>query len=128
MPRIELPDGSIKEFDGPVTALQVAETIGARLAKAAIGARVDGEVRDLSAPIDRDAKLELITPTNRDGESDDDALFLIRHSCAHVMAEAIQRIIPGVQLVYGPPLDDGFYYDMAVPADRPVSSEDFEAI
>src|SRR6185503_1754711 len=62
------------------------------------------------------------------GESSPDALYLIRHSAAHVMAEAIQRIIPGVQLVYGPPLETGFYYDMAVPAERPLRAEDFAAI
>ena len=129
MPRITLPDGSVRPYEQPVTAAQVAADIGAGLAKAAIGAKVDGELSDLSRIIDHDAKLSIITAMDRKtGESSADALFLIRHSAAHVMAEAIQRIIPGVQLVYGPPLDTGFYYDMAVPPERPIRAEDFAAI
>jgi threonyl-tRNA synthetase len=129
MPRITLPDGSIREYDRPVTAAQVAADIGPGLAKAAIGARIDGELRDLGAVIDRDAKLSLITAIDRKtGQSSADALHLIRHSAAHVMAEAIQSLIPGVQLVYGPPVDGGFYYDMFVPPERPLSSADFERI
>lgn len=129
MPRIKLPDGSVREFQQPVTAAQVAADIGAGLAKAAIGAKVDGEIRDLNTLIDHDAELSLITAMDRKtGESSPEALYLIRHSAAHVMAEAIQRLIPGVQLVYGPPLENGFYYDMAVPAERPIRAEDFETI
>ncbi|MEO0630254.1 MAG: threonine--tRNA ligase, partial [Planctomycetota bacterium] len=75
-----------------------------------------------------DAEVALITPTTRDKEPDADALFLCRHSAAHVMAEAIQRVVPGAQLVYGPPLDNGFYYDIAFPEDRPLREGDFEAI
>jgi threonyl-tRNA synthetase len=129
MPRITLPDGSVRPYDNPVSAAQVAADIGAGLAKAAIGAKIDGELSDLSRVIDHDAKLSIITAIDRKtGESSPDALSLIRHSAAHVMAEAIQRIIPGVQLVYGPPLETGFYYDMAVPAERPIRAEDFVAI
>src|SRR5262245_24692921 len=129
MPRITLPDGSVRQYDQPVSAAQVAADIGAGLAKAAIGAKIDGELSDLSRIIDHDTKLSIITAIDRKtGESSADSLFLIRHSAAHVMAEAIQRIIPGVQLVYGPPLDTGFYYDMAVPAERPIRAEDFAAI
>jgi len=129
MPRITLPDGSVREFDKPVTAYEVAANIGAGLAKAAIGARIDGELRDLSTLIDHDASIALITAVDRKtGESSADALFLIRHSAAHVMAEAIQKLFPGVLLVYGPPVDDGFYYDMYVPPDGPISSDDFEKI
>ncbi|TVQ30578.1 MAG: threonine--tRNA ligase [Phycisphaeraceae bacterium] len=127
MPRITLPDGSVKTYDGPTSAHQVAADIGPGLAKAAIGCRVDGELRDLGAPIEADCSLQIITEP-RSGAGDADALFLLRHSAAHVMAEAIQRIIPGVQLAYGPPLETGFYYDMAVPESRPLSSGDFEAI
>ena len=126
--RVTLPDGSVKEFPGPITALDVAKAIGPGLAKAAVGAKLDGALTDLSAPITRDCALAIVTPTKRDKTPDPDALFLLRHSAAHVMAEAIQRIRPGVQLVYGPPLDTGFYYDMAVPADKPLTSGDFEAI
>lgn len=129
---ITLPDGSVKSFEKPVSALQVAESIGPRLAQAALGCKIDfgggGELRDLSTVIDRDCRLAIITPQTRDKKPDPDALFLIRHSAAHVMAEAIQRVIPGVQLAYGPPTETGFFYDMAVPGDRPLSSGDFERI
>ena len=128
MPTIQLPDGSKRSFDGPVTIGEVAADIGPGLAKVAIGGKVDGELCDLSRSISTDAKVEIVTMKDRDGGSSDDALYLIRHSCAHVMAEAIQRIIPEVQLVYGPPVDGGFYYDMAVPDGKAISTEDFEAI
>ena len=128
MPRITLPDGTIKEYPAPVTPARVATDIGAGLAKAAIGARVDGELRDLSWPIQADATLAIVTEKPRPGQSDADALFLIRHSAAHVMAEAIQRLFPGVQLVYGLPLETGFYYDMAFPQGTAISSDDFPRI
>lgn len=128
MPRVTLPDGSIREFDGPVTAYAVAESIGSRLAKATVGAMIDGELSDVSTPIDRDVELALVTEKTRDGDPDENALTLVRHSAAHVMAEAIQRVIPGAQLVYGPPLENGFYYDIAFPEDRPLREGDFEAI
>lgn len=128
MVRVTLPDGSVKEFEGPVTALAVAESIGSRLAKAAVGAKIDGELTDLSTTIERDAQVAIVTEKTREGEPDPDALMLCRHSAAHVMAEAIQRIVPGAQLVYGPPLETGFYYDIAFPEDRPLREGDFEAI
>jgi len=128
MPKITLPDGSVKEFEGSVTALDVAESIGSRLAKAAVGAKVDGALCDLSTPIDRDCELSIVTEKTRAGETDPDALYLLRHSAAHVMAEAIQRVVPGAELVYGPPLETGFYYDIAFPEDRPLREGDFEAI
>lgn len=128
MPKVTLPDGSIKEFDAPVTPRDVAESIGSRLAKAAVGAKVDGEVVDLTATIDRDCALAILTEKTREGEPDPDALLMLRHSTAHVMAEAIQRVVPGAQLVYGPPLETGFYYDIAFPEDRPLREGDFEAI
>ncbi|MCB9848465.1 MAG: threonine--tRNA ligase [Phycisphaeraceae bacterium] len=128
MPRITLPDGSTRDFDHAVTPYEVAADIGAGLAKAALGAKIDGVLSDLNTTIEHDAQLAIITDKPRDDASRHDMLYLVRHSAAHVMAEAIQRIIPGVQLVYGPPLDTGFYYDMAVPEDRPLSSNDFELI
>ncbi|TVQ64062.1 MAG: threonine--tRNA ligase [Phycisphaerales bacterium] len=128
MPRITLPDGSVRDYDRPVTAYDVAHDIGPRLAKAALGAKIDGVLSDLATPIDRDCALAIVTERTRDGAPDPDALFLLRHSAAHVMAEAIQRVRPGVLLVYGPPLDTGFYYDMHVPQEAPLSSTDFEAI
>ena len=128
MPRITLPDGSVKEFSAPVTAAEVAASIGAGLAKAAVGAKVDGELRDLATVIDRDCALAIVTPKRREGGADADALFLIRHSTAHVMAEAIQKLFPHVRLVYGPPLETGFYYDISFEGGKAISTEDFPAI
>ncbi len=128
MLKITLPDGSVKEFASAVTAYEVAESIGSRLAKAAVGAKVNGQLADLSTRIEADASVAIVTEKTRDGEADPDALYLCRHSAAHVMAEAIQRIVPGAQLVYGPPLENGFYYDIAFPEDRPLREGDFEAI
>ncbi len=129
MPTVTLPDGKTKSFDKPVTGLEVAQSIGPRLAKDALGIRVDGELRDLSAVIDRDARISIVTPKRRDGSTDPDALYLIRHSAAHVMAEAIQDVVgKDVLLAYGPPTDTGFFYDMYVPANRKLSSDDFNRI
>lgn len=129
---ITLPDGSTKQYDGPVTPAQVAADIGPGLAKAAIGAKVDGVLADLNRPIERDINLALVTAPRADkkglskGEPDPDALYLLRHSTAHVMAEAIQRLWPNAQLAYGPPVDSGFYYDMSL--EEPISSDDFGKI
>ncbi len=128
MPKITLPDGSIRQYDAPTTAGQIAADIGPGLAKAALGAKIDGTLCDLSTRIESDCTLALVTPKSRDGQVDPDGLFLLRHSCAHVMAEAIQRLFPGTMLVYGPPLDTGFYYDMAFPDGRAPSTDDFIAI
>ncbi|MBI2569227.1 MAG: threonine--tRNA ligase [Candidatus Schekmanbacteria bacterium] len=128
MPKITLPDGAVLSFDEPITVADVAASIGPRLAKATLGARVNGELRDAGATIAQDATVELVTARDKAGRSSADALYLIRHSCAHVMAEAIQRLFPGVQLVYGPPVDNGFYYDLAVPPERPLAAGDFSAI
>ncbi len=130
--RIELPDGSVREYADAVSPAQVAADIGAGLAKAAIGAKVDGQLWDLRRSIQRDAKIEIITrprldKTNRTkGPHNPDALYMLRHSTAHIMAEAIQRLWPEAQLAYGPPLDNGFYYDIKL--DTPISSEDFPRI
>lgn len=128
MPTITLPDGTKLQFDGPVTGRQVAEKIGARLAKDALGAKVNGVLSDLTAPITADATVSIVTPKARDGTPDPDALMLIRHSAAHVMAEAIERLVPGAQLVYGPPVESGFYYDIRFPDDRPLRESDLPAI
>jgi threonyl-tRNA synthetase len=128
MPRITLPDGSVKEFSNPVTAAEVAASIGAGLAKAAVGAKVNGELRDLATVLDRDCALAIVTPKKREGGADADALFLIRHSTAHVMAEAIQKLFPHVRLVYGPPLETGFYYDISFEGGKAISTDDFPAI
>ena len=128
MPTITLPDGKTLPFDAPPTGLEVAAKIGPRLAKDALAVKVDGELRDLSSVIDRDAKVDIVTYKKRDGSINDDALMLLRHSAAHIMAEAIVQIVPGAQLVYGPPLATGFYYDIKFPEDRPLSTTDFANI
>ena len=123
MPRITLPDGKVLEFQGPVTGAQVAETIGPGLRKRAIGVKLDGdEIRDLGRAIDRDCAIKIITAK----DDDPDALYLLRHSAAHVLAEAICVLHPGTKLAYGPPVDDGFFYDLKTPT--PLSEADFPAI
>jgi threonyl-tRNA synthetase len=123
MIKITLPNGAVKEFNSEqVTGRQVAEAIGPRLAKDAIGAVVDGELRDLSAPITKDAAVAIVTPK----AEDPNALYLTRHSAAHVMAEAITRLYPQTKLAYGPPVDNGFYYDMEL--DHKLTAEDFTKI
>ncbi len=128
MPKITLPDGSSRQYDAPTTAAQVAADIGPGLAKAALGAKVDGQLCDLSTTLDRDCALALVTPKSRDGQVDTDALSMLRHSCAHIMAEAIAKLFPGTMLVYGPSLESGFFYDMAFPSGRAPSTDDFAAI
>jgi threonyl-tRNA synthetase len=128
MPTITLPDGSRRSYEQPITAAQLAADIGPGLAKAAVAARIEGTIRDLSSMIDRDCSVALITPRTRDRGVDADALQLIRHSCAHVMAEAIAKLFPHAKLVYGPPLDTGFYYDISFEGGRAISTEDFPAI
>ena len=126
--RITLPDHSVREYPSPVTGRQIAESIGPGLAKAALGVKVNGELHDLAHPIDRDAKVAIVTEKTREGAPDPDALYLIRHSAAHVMAEAITRLKPGVQLVYGPPVESGFYYDMRFPDGVSLSSDEFPQV
>ncbi len=120
--RITLPDGSAREVEQGSTPADVAAAIGPGLAKAALAARVNGEVRDLARPFEGDAALALIT--TRD---EADALELVRHDYAHVLAEAVQQLFPGTQITFGPATDDGFYYDFA-PAERPFTEEDLPAI
>ncbi|MEN0111511.1 MAG: threonine--tRNA ligase, partial [Planctomycetota bacterium] len=122
MPTVRLPDGSVKSFDTSVSCLEVAEAIGPGLAKAAIAAEVDGRQRDLAHRLPEDGEVELRFFTKRDPE----ALAVMRHSCAHVMAQAVMRLFDGVQLAFGPTTASGFYYDMELP--RPISEDDFPAI
>jgi threonyl-tRNA synthetase len=128
MPTITLPDGTTRSFDNDTSPLEIASDISEGLAKCAVGARIDGILSDLSTPITKDAEVKIVTARKGEKESDCDALELIRHSCAHVMAEAIQRIRPEAQLVYGPALDTGFYYDISFDGCEPLSTEEFEAI
>ncbi|MDT7953971.1 MAG: threonine--tRNA ligase [Acetobacteraceae bacterium] len=120
MPAITLPDGSIRRFDGPVTGTALAADIGPGLARAAIAMRVDGTLTDLSRPIERDAGVMFVT------RKDPDALDMIRHDTAHVLAEAVQTLHPGTQVTIGPPIENGFYYDFA--RNEPFTPEDFPAI
>lgn len=119
---ITLPDGSVRDVVTGTTPMQIAAAIGPGLAKAAIAARVDGELRDLDRPIEASAKLALVT-----ARDEADALDLARHDFAHVLAEAVQSLFPGTQITFGPSTDDGFYYDFA-PKDRPFTEEDLPAI
>ena len=118
MVAITLPDGSVRQFDGPVTGLDVAADIGPGLAKAALAVRIDGELKDLSATIETDAALAIVT------SKDPDALDLLRHDCAHVLAEAVQELYPGTQVTIGPTIENGFFYDFA--RNEPFSSDDLE--
>ena len=120
--KIALPDGSSREMPAGSTPADVAAAIGPGLAKAAIAARIDGELVDLARPFTGDAALALVT--SRD---EADALDLARHDFAHVLAEAVQALFPGTQITFGPSTDDGFYYDFA-PKDRAFTEEDLPAI
>ena len=124
MIRVTLPDGSAREVARGTTPADIAAAIGPGLAKAAIAARIDGEVRDIMRPLDADTQLALIT--SRD---EADALELARHDFAHVLAEAVQKLHPGTQITFGPATDDGFYYDVMAPASRgPFTEDDLPAI
>src|SRR5712692_7811277 len=113
---ITLPDGSTRSYPGPVTGGEIAASIGPGLAKAAVVIRVDGALKDLTAPIERDAKIAIVT---RDSA---EALELLRHDAAHVLAEAAKELYPDVQVTFGPATETGFYYDFA--RDHPFTPED----
>ncbi|MGB7904265.1 MAG: TGS domain-containing protein, partial [Steroidobacteraceae bacterium] len=122
MPVITLPDGSQRSFDQPVTVAGLAASIGAGLAKAALAGRVDGRLVDTSHVIDHDASVSIVTGRDADG------LEIIRHSTAHLLAQAVQAVYPEAQVTIGPVIEDGFYYDFAF--SRPFTPEDlakFEA-
>ncbi len=120
MPVITLPDGSSKSFDAPVSVQQVAESIGAGLAKAALAGKVNGRAVDTSFIIDHDVTLSILTSKDPEG------LDVIRHSCAHLMAQAVQQLFPSAQVTIGPVIEDGFYYDFAF--ERAFTPEDLIAI
>ena len=122
--KIALPDGSVREMPQGSTPADVAAAIGPGLAKAALAARVDGELRDINRPFDGDSALALVT-----ARDEKDALELVRHDFAHILAEAVQKLYPGTQITFGPSTDDGFYYDFAPTAERgPFTDEDLPAI
>jgi len=122
--KIALPDGSVREMPEGSTPADVAAAIGPGLAKAALAAKVDGEVRDLHRPFESDSNLALIT--SRDEK---DALELVRHDFAHILAEAVQKLFPGTQITFGPATEDGFYYDFAPTAEHgPFTEEELPLI
>jgi len=120
MPALTLPDGSVRRFDGPVTGTAVAAAIGPGLARAALAMKLDGKLVDLATEIDRDANIVFVT------RRDPDALELIRHDAAHVMAEAVQALFPGTQVTIGPSIENGFYYDFG--RNQPFTPDDLVAI
>ena len=124
---LTFPDNSIHDFDAGTTGLQVAESIGKRLASDAVAVKLNGQVLDLSRPINQDGLFSVITPKSRDGKLDTDALYCIRHTAEHVMTEAICRLWPETKLVYGPPVDDGFYGDIDLDEHK-ISTDDFPDI
>jgi len=117
---ITLPDGSERSFDAPVSIMQVAESIGPGLAKATVAGQVDGELRDASDIIDKDATLRILTAKDEEG------VEIIRHSCAHLIGHAVKQLFPEAKMVIGPVIEEGFYYDIAV--DKPFTPDDVDAI
>lgn len=120
MPIITLPDGSQRSFDHPVSVLEVAQSIGAGLAKATVAGKVNGRLVDACDLIETDATLQVITP------KDDEGVEIIRHSCAHLIGHAVKQLYPTARMVIGPVIDDGFYYDIAY--ERPFTPDDVTAI
>ena len=117
---ITLPDGSRREFDHPVSVMEVAQSIGAGLAKATVAGKVDGRQVDASDVIDHDASLQILTPKDPEG------VEIIRHSCAHLVGHAVKQLYPDAKMVIGPVIEDGFYYD--IHSERPFTPEDMAAI
>ena len=122
MATVQLPDGSEKTYTSPCTVQQVAESINSRLAKTAIAGKIDDKVVGLDTTLPEDSTCRVEILTNKDAE----ALDVMRHSCAHVMARAIMRLFPGVQLAFGPTTEEGFYYDFD--SQHALSDDDFPAI
>lgn len=120
MVAITLPDGSVRQFDGETTVMQIAQDIGAGLAKATVAGRVNGQLVDASDPITTDATVEIITP------KDDAGVEIIRHSTAHLLGHAVKQLYPDVKMVIGPVIDDGFYYDIY--SERPFTPDDMAKI
>ncbi len=121
MPEVRLPDGSSREIEPQASAADLAQQIGPGLYKAAVAARVNGEVVDLTRPLPDGAQVAILT------KKDPDALEVLRHSAAHLMADAILRLFPSAQLTIGPVVEDGFYYDIYLPEGK-ITPEDFPTI
>ena len=120
MIKIELPDGSIKEVEAGISGLDLAESISHNLANAALVVEINGTLKDLTTPITTDSKVKIITAKDKAG------LEVLRHSCSHVMAEAVKELWPAVQVTIGPFIEDGFYYDFS--RKEPFTTEDFAKI
>src|SRR5580700_12302774 len=120
MPNISLPDGSVRSFDQPVSVAELAQSIGAGLARAAIAGKVDGKLVDTSYRIDKDAKVAIVT------ERDAEGVEVIRHSTAHLLAYAVKELFPEAQVTIGPVIENGFYYDISYK--RPFTPEDLQAV
>ena len=120
MLNITLPDGSIRQYESPVTVAQIATSIGSGLAKATVAGKVNGVLRDACDPITEDAAVQIITPKDPEG------VEIIRHSCAHLVGHAVKQMFPNAKMVIGPVIEDGFYYDIA--AEKPFTPEDMKAI
>ena len=117
---ITLPDGSVRQYESPVTVAQIAASIGSGLAKATVAGKVNGVLRDACDPITEDAAVQIITPKDPEG------VEIIRHSCAHLVGHAVKQLFPNAKMVIGPVIEDGFYYDIA--AEKPFTPEDMKAI
>ena len=120
MPNIRLPDGSSKSFPAPVTVAEIAASIGAGLARAALAGRVNGKLVDMSYRVDSDADLQIVT------ERDAEGLEILRHSTAHLLAQAVKELFPEAQVTIGPVIENGFYYDFSYK--RPFTPEDLSRI
>ena len=120
MPNIRLPDGSTKSFPNPVTVAEIAASIGAGLARAALAGKVDGKLVDLARQVDKDAQVQIIT------ERDPEGVEVLRHSTAHLLAHAVKELFPDAQVTIGPVIENGFYYDFSYK--RPFTPEDLAAI
>src|SRR5256886_5993550 len=120
MPKIRLPDGAVKSFDGPVTVAEVAQAIGPGLARAALAGRVNGKLVDTSCRLENDCELAIVTERDKEG------VEILRHSTAHLLAYAVKDLFPEAQVTIGPVIENGFYYDFSFK--RPFTPEDLEAI
>ena len=120
MLNITLPDGSVRQYEAPVTVAQIAASIGSGLAKATVAGKVNGKLVDARDPISKDASVQIITPKDKEG------VEIIRHSCAHLVGHAVKQLYPNAKMVIGPVIEDGFYYDIAT--DKPFTPDDVAAI
>src|SRR3954467_3539250 len=121
--KVVLPDNAELELPAGATGLDAARAIGPKLAEQAVLVKANGEPRDLRLPLDDGARIQFLTTRDRD---DPDALHVLRHSSAHLLAEAVRRLYPGVKIAIGPPIENGFYYDFDFP--EPIREEDLERI